>query len=90
MTIKIEKGDVILIPAGVAHKNMRNEKDVICVGGYPHGKDYDINYGKEEERPAADRLISKVQIPGFDPLTGKNGPMNAIWEKYAKKIPAKE
>src|SRR6185436_9974733 len=26
--VKIEKGDVILIPAGVAHKNLGKEKDV--------------------------------------------------------------
>jgi uncharacterized protein YjlB len=90
MMIKIEKGDVILIPAGVAHRNMKKEKDVVCVGGYPQGKDYNINYGKKAERPEADQLISKVRMPGFDPVTGKNGPMNTIWEKYAKKISAKK
>jgi uncharacterized protein YjlB len=36
--ISIQKGDIIVIPAGVAHKNRGNMKDVICVGGYPDGK----------------------------------------------------
>jgi uncharacterized protein YjlB len=77
-------------PPSVAHRNMKKEKDVVCVGGYPQGKDYNINYGKKAERPEADQLISKVRMPGFDPVTGKNGPMNTIWEKYAKKISAKK
>lgn len=89
MTVKIEKGDVILIPAGVAHKNMGREKDVICIGGYPRGKNYDMNYGKKEERPASDQKIEKVKTPGFDPVTGKKAPMHTVWDKYDQKIPAK-
>jgi len=88
-TVTLEEGDVVLIPAGVAHKNLQQEKDVICIGGYPRGKDYDMNYGNEEERPAADERISKVPIPGFDPVTGKKDPMNKIWNKHAKEILAK-
>jgi uncharacterized protein YjlB len=49
ITLFIEEGDVLIIPAGVAHMNLGKEKDVICVGGYPNGKDYDMNYGKEGE-----------------------------------------
>ena len=86
MMIRIEKGDVLLIPAGVAHQNMRREKDVICIGGYPKGKDYDINYGKKQERPAADEKIAKVKVPGFDPVNGKNGSMYRIWNKYAEQV----
>jgi len=84
--LKIEKGDVILIPAGVAHRNLGKEKDVICVGGYPRGKDYDMNYGKPEERPAADERIAQATIPRFDPVTGKPDPLNMIWKKHADEI----
>ena len=87
--VKIEEGDVILIPAGVAHKNLRGEKDAICIGGYPRGKDYDMNYGKKEERPAADRQIEKVQMPALDPVTGKKDPMRMIWNKHVKQNSAK-
>jgi uncharacterized protein YjlB len=79
--VKIEKGDVILIPAGVAHKNLGKEKDVICIGGYPQGRDYNMNYGKKEERPDADEKIAKVKIPRYDPVTGQRDPMNTIWKK---------
>jgi uncharacterized protein YjlB len=82
MHVKIEKGDVILIPAGVAHRNLGKEKDVICIGGYPRGRDYDMNYGKAEERPTADEKIAKVIIPRFDPVTGTPDPMNKVWKKH--------
>jgi uncharacterized protein YjlB len=58
--LKFEKGDVIIIPAGVAHKNLGKQNDVICVGGYPEGKDFDMNYGEEGERPGTDQNISNV------------------------------
>jgi len=82
--LKIEKGDVIIIPAGVAHCNLEKEKDVICIGGYPGGKDFDMNYGKPGERPAADERIAQVKIPRFDPVTGKSDPLNMIWKKHVK------
>ncbi|MEO8173704.1 MAG: cupin [Sediminibacterium sp.] len=68
--IKFEKGDVIIIPAGVAHKNLGKEKDVICVGGYPEGLEFDMNYGEEGERPGTDQNISNVAIPATDPVYG--------------------
>jgi uncharacterized protein YjlB len=73
--VKFEKGDVIIIPAGVAHKNLGREKDVICVGGYPEGKDFDINIGEDGERPGTDQNISNVPIPSTDPVygTSENG-----------------
>jgi uncharacterized protein YjlB len=40
------KGDVLLIPAGVAHKNVGASIDFKCVGAYPGGKEFDINLGK--------------------------------------------
>lgn len=83
--VKIEKGDVLLIPAGVAHKNLGKEKDVICIGGYPKGKGYDMNYGKEEERPVADEKIAKVKVPRYDPVTGESKPLNEIWKREQPK-----
>jgi uncharacterized protein YjlB len=82
--VKIAKGDVILLPAGVAHRNLGKEKDVICIGGYPGGVDYDMNYGKAKERPFADERIAEVKIPRFDPVTGKADPLHTVWSKHAE------
>ena len=46
ITLFVEKGDVLVIPAGVAHMNLGNENDFTCVGGYPDGREYDMKYGK--------------------------------------------
>lgn len=81
ITLFIEKGDVLIIPAGVAHINLGKEKDVICVGGYPDGKDFDMNYGKDDERPATDENISSIALPQTDPVFGKNGGLLNLWKR---------
>lgn len=78
--VHIEKGDVIIIPAGVAHKNVGPEKDFKCVGAYPDGKDFDIKKGDPADRPEADKNISKVPLPDIDPVYGNAGPLYNNWE----------
>lgn len=77
--LTIRKGDVVIIPAGVAHKNLGKENDVICVGGYPDGRAYNTKYGKAGERPEADKQIAAIPLPETDPVFGKNGPLVRIW-----------
>lgn len=80
--LEINKGDVIVIPAGVAHKNAGSTEDFKCVGAYPNGLDFDINLGKAGERPAADNNIANVQTPSADPILGKHGPLLQYWAKH--------
>jgi uncharacterized protein YjlB len=77
--ITFKKGDVLVIPAGVAHKNLGKEFSITCIGGYPDGIEYDIKYGSPGERPAADRNISEVNIPRTGPLCGDEDPLMDIW-----------
>jgi uncharacterized protein YjlB len=79
--IVLQKGDVIVIPAGVAHRNLGKMKDVICIGSYPGGRNFDMNYGKAGERPKADQNISKLELPDLGPLYGINDPLLKIWKK---------
>lgn len=78
-TIFIQAGDVLIIPAGVAHKNLGKEKDIHCVGGYPDGREFDMNDGRPGERPQTDKNILDVPIPETDPLLGKEGGLVDIW-----------
>jgi uncharacterized protein YjlB len=71
---------VLVIPAGVAHKNLGGENDVGVVGAYPDGRDYDMNYGKPGERPGTDENISGVPIPSGDPVLGNNKGLTTIWK----------
>jgi len=75
--LRVEKGDVLIIPAGVAHRNLDGES-VGVVGAYPDGRKYDMNYGKPYERPQTDRNIKEVPLPGTDPVFELRG-LPVIW-----------
>jgi uncharacterized protein YjlB len=79
VSLFLEAGDVVIIPAGVAHKNLGSDGDFACVGAYPEGQDYDMNYGKTTERPEADEKIKKLPLPETDPVYGINGPLIKNW-----------
>jgi uncharacterized protein YjlB len=72
-------GDVVVIPAGVAHKNLWSSHDFRVVGAYPAGQTWDMNYGKKEERPASDENIRSVSLPLMDPVLGTEGPLVELW-----------
>lgn len=76
---ELEKGDVVVIPAGVAHKNLGDSGDFACVGAYPNGQAYDMNYGREGERPDVDENIKNTPLPQLDPLFGSSGPLVELW-----------
>lgn len=78
--LEVERGDVLIIPAGVAHKNLGKENSIQCIGAYPEGKDYDMNYGKEGERPNADNNIKNVPKPKTDPVFGLKGGIAEHWK----------
>lgn len=75
--IEVEAGDIIIIPAGVGHKQLQGRDDFTVVGGYPDGRDWDVCRGYVKERPKALRQIAAVPLPTRDPLTGK---YMQVWE----------
>lgn len=77
--LKAEKGDVIIIPAGVSHCNKGQSPDFKVVGGYPDGQLWDMMYGKPGERPQADHNISQVFMPASDPVFGSDGILLELW-----------
>ncbi len=81
ITAELQAGDVVIIPAGVAHKNLKSSSDFACVGAYPPGQDYDMNYGKIGERPSLDKNIRKVPMPYADPVLGQEGPLVKEWKE---------
>jgi uncharacterized protein YjlB len=79
IALHIAAGDVVVIPAGVAHKNLGASLDLAVVGAYPDGQRVDMNYGKAGERPGADTRIAGVALPRMDPVHGADGPLLALW-----------
>jgi uncharacterized protein YjlB len=79
VVLSVGAGDMVIIPAGVAHKNVGASQSFRCVGAYPRGQSWDMNYGKEGERPQADRNIARVPLPQADPVYGIHGPLIEYW-----------
>jgi uncharacterized protein YjlB len=75
----VEAGDVIVIPAGVGHKNLGASRNFGVVGAYPNGRQCDLLRGRSGERPQADRNIAAIPIPNEDPLYGAEGPLKRFW-----------
>jgi uncharacterized protein YjlB len=78
--VEVQAGDVIVIPAGVAHQNIASSDDFGVVGAYPDGRSWDLLRGLSGERPKADRNIAALPIPDKDPIYGAAGPSRRIWK----------
>ena len=79
--VELQAGDVVVVPAGLAHKNDRQSRDFATVGAYPRGTSYDMMYGRKGERPQADRNIERVPLPSIDPVEGPRGSLPQLWAR---------
>ena len=72
--LTVSAGDVVLIPAGVAHCNEGQTDDLLIVGAYPDNAPAPNQYrGRAEELARVRRDLAAVALPPADPVTG--GPM---------------
>ena len=78
--VKVEAGDILVIPAGVGHKNLDSD-NLGIVGAYANGRDWDVNKGLSGERPTSDQNIAALPKPATDPFTGKRGGVIEFWEE---------
>ena len=66
----MQAGDAVVIPAGVAHRNMGQSADLLVVGAYPGGADWDVCRGEPAEFATVQRAIAAVKLPEHDPIPG--------------------
>jgi uncharacterized protein YjlB len=78
-TVEVKAGDVVVIPAGVGHRNEGSSPDLLVIGAYPGGCDYDLCRGLPGERPRVLESIAAVPMPATDPVHGPNGPLLGEW-----------
>jgi uncharacterized protein YjlB len=69
-TVEVRAGDVVVIPAGVGHKNEGASSDLLVIGAYPQGQHADLCRGRPDERPRVLQNIAAVPLPALDPVTG--------------------
>ncbi|KMY43359.1 hypothetical protein AC622_03060 [Bacillus sp. FJAT-27916] len=77
--IDVECGDVLVLPAGTGHKCIEAHEGFTVIGAYPNGMDYNMKYGKPDERPAILEEIKQVPFPEADPVFGEDGPLLKKW-----------
>ena len=78
--VKVEAGDVVVVPAGVAHQRVLASTDFMVVGAYPPGEEeWDTLRGQPDDRPRADQTIAKLPVPESDPVLGTSGPLVELW-----------
>ncbi len=77
--VAVRAGDVVVIPAGVAHRNMGCSADLLVVGAYSGGSDCDIRRGDPGEFDAAMRAIAAVPVPESDPVSGRDAGLRRWW-----------
>ncbi|CAG8959724.1 hypothetical protein HYFRA_00001630 [Hymenoscyphus fraxineus] len=82
--VELEARDVIVIPAGVAHCNIKSSEDYGYVGLYPKGSPhYDNNFCKADTDETLEKTKNAraVPIPNSDPIYGLGGILVDIWKE---------
>lgn len=69
----LEKGDVVIIPAGVGHRLIQDYGGFQMVGSYPIGKSWDMCYGRSDEEQQV-KEIASLDWFKKDPIYGGDGP----------------
>jgi uncharacterized protein YjlB len=77
--LELAPGDVVILPAGIAHRNVDSSPDLVVVGAYPPGQIWDVNTGEAEDHPRVDESIAAVPLPATDPVYGTEGPLVTLW-----------
>ena len=80
VTLVVEAGDVIIIPAGVGHQNLGSSEDFQVVGAYPDGQTADLIRADKGDRIAAEKNIKQVRLPKADPISGAGGALVEQWK----------
>jgi uncharacterized protein YjlB len=78
-TVAVAAGDVVVVPAGVGHKNEGASPDLLVIGAYADGRERDLCRGGESSLPKQAATIAAVPIPDADPVAGRDGPLPQRW-----------
>jgi uncharacterized protein YjlB len=77
--VTVRAGDVVVIPAGVGHCNQGDSGNVVVVGAYSGGRDYDLRCGDAAELAEVRRNVADAPQPETDPVGGRAGHLLRLW-----------
>jgi uncharacterized protein YjlB len=79
ITLSVEPGDVVVVPAGVGHKKLGASSGFGVVGAYPGGQHADLCRGGEHPHAHHVERVGQVPLPAMDPVYGAKGPLFDHW-----------
>ncbi len=79
--VELNAGDVVVIPAGIAHKRESASGDLLVIGAYPRGQHPDMCRAEPGVRDRALANITAVALPEADPVTGRADPLLLCWRE---------
>jgi uncharacterized protein YjlB len=83
--IALKAGDVVVLPAGTGHRRVEASDDLLVVGAYPDGSDYDEPTPQDIDLKSARANIARVPVPPRDPVYGLHGPLRRVWNSKPKR-----
>ena len=80
-SVELRAGDVVVIPAGVAHKRESASPDLLVIGAYPRGESPDLCRAEADTHDRSLARIARVPLPAADPVTGRAYPLLVCWHR---------
>jgi uncharacterized protein YjlB len=78
---EVDRGDVLVLPAGTGHCRVGASPDLLVVGAYPGGMAWDVRRGDPGERDEVLANLRAVPLPDGDPVHGPQGPLVGLWAR---------
>jgi len=83
-TIRVQAGDVLVLPAGTGHCRKSDGDGFEVCGAYPPGQEHpNILRPEETDHDGSAERIARLSLPQTDPIYGRDGPVMQYWVSQA-------
>jgi uncharacterized protein YjlB len=69
---RLKAGDMLVLPAGMAHRRVGGDDGLKVIGAYPPGQSH-------FDMKRRGRAVPAVPLPSTDPFYGEDGPLVHLW-----------
>jgi uncharacterized protein YjlB len=75
--VRVEAGDVVLLPVGTGHCRIEASDDFLVVGAYPPNQHWDIC--RQAPTREAEERMAHLSFPATDPVSGESASFAKLW-----------